>query len=87
MTNDVGLAGKIEGFPLGVYYALGDTARVEMYNISRQAYRYYLDLNNNVGNDGGMFSGQPANVGTNIEGGALGYFQVAGLAAAEIVVE
>jgi hypothetical protein len=25
--------------------------------------------------DGGMFSGQPANVRTNIEGGALGYFQ------------
>jgi len=87
VTNDVGLAGKIEGFPLGVYYALDDTARVEMYNISRQAYRYYLDLNNNIGNDGGMFSGQPANVGTNIEGGALGYFRVAGLAAAEIVVE
>lgn len=87
VVNDVGLSGTIEGYPVGIYFAQNDTARLEVYNISRRAYRYYLDLNNNVGSDGGMFEGIPANVGTNIEGGALGYFQVSGLTVREIVVE
>ncbi len=73
--DDTILGGNIQALPTPLYYAASDKARLEMYPITRQAYRYYLDLSSNINNDGGMFSGQPANVRTNIEGGALGYFQ------------
>lgn len=73
--DDTILGGNIQALPAPLYYAESDKARMEMYPITRQAYRYYQDLSSNINNDGGMFSGQPANVRTNLEGGALGYFQ------------
>ncbi len=84
--DDLLLSEDISNLPVPFYYAKDDVARVEMYAITRECYKYYLDLTNNVNNDGGMFSGQPANLRTNIEGGAIGYFQVSGLAASEIRV-
>ena len=84
--DDLLLSEDIDNLPAPFYYAKDDMARVEMYAITRECYKYYLDLTNNVNNDGGMFSGQPANLRTNIEGGAIGYFQVSGLAQAEIQV-
>lgn len=73
--DDTILGGDIEALPAPLYYAASDNAKLEIYPITLQAFRYYLDLSSNINNDGGMFSGQPANVRTNIEGGALGYFQ------------
>ncbi|MCO6491967.1 MAG: DUF4249 domain-containing protein [Phaeodactylibacter sp.] len=84
--DDLLLSEDISNLPIPFYYAEGDMARVEMYAITRECYKYYLDLTSNVNNDGGMFSGQPANLRTNIEGGAIGYFQVSGLASSEIKV-
>lgn len=84
--DDLLLSEDISNLPIPFYYAEGDMARVEMYAITRECYKYYLDLNENINNDGGMFSGQPANLRTNIEGGAIGYFQVSGLADVEIRV-
>ncbi|MCB0616432.1 MAG: DUF4249 family protein, partial [Phaeodactylibacter sp.] len=86
VSSDEFLGEDIDALPIPYYYALSDLARVEIYNISREGYKYYLDFLNNISNDGGMFSGQPANVRTNIEGGAIGYFQVSGLSAAELEV-
>ena len=82
--DDVALGPEIDNLPAPVYYALDDTARIEMYSLSRTAYRYYLDLSSNINNDGGMFSSPPANVSTNIEGGAIGIFQVSGISIGEI---
>lgn len=84
--DDLLLSEDISNLPIPFYYAKGDMARVEMYAITRECYKHYLGLNENINNDGGMFSGQPANLRTNIEGGAIGYFQVSGLAVAETKV-
>lgn len=84
--DDLLLSEDISNLPIPFYYAKDDVGRVEMYAITREAYKYYLDLTSNVNNDGGMFSGQPANLRTNIEGGAIGYFQVSGLATTQILV-
>lgn len=82
--DDVALGPEIDNLPAPIYYALEDTARVEMYSLTRKAYRHYLELSFNIDNDGGMFSSPPANVSTNIEGGAIGVFQVSGISVAEV---
>jgi hypothetical protein len=85
-TDDAFLSDDIAGLPSPFYYAQGDNARIEMYSISREGFIHYSDLDNNINNDGGMFSGQPANVRTNVRGGAVGYFQVSSMAVSEIEV-
>ncbi len=86
VSSDEFLGENIDALPIPYYYAASDVARIEIYSISREGYKYYLDMLNNISNDGGMFSGQPANLRTNIEGGAIGYFQVSGLSAAELEI-
>lgn len=56
--------------------ALGDTVLVNMYNISKEVYKYWYSFNAGAkGGAGGPGStGSPANPVTNIQGGALGYF-------------
>lgn len=75
-SDDKTLGEEINGIPSPVFYALGDTARVEMYSLSRAGYVFYNDLFNLINNDGGMFSPPPANSRTNLSNGALGFFQV-----------
>jgi len=75
-SDDKTLGEEINGIPSPVFYALGDSARVEMYSLSRTGYVFYNDLFNLINNDGGMFSPPPANSRTNISNGALGFFQV-----------
>jgi hypothetical protein len=75
-SDDKTLGEEINGIPSPVFYALGDTARVEMYSLSRTGYVFYNDLFNLINNDGGMFSPPPANSRTNLSNGALGFFQV-----------
>ncbi len=85
--NDDVLNGNIHDFPLPEYFAEGDLARAELYSISAQAFRFFADLEKALNNDGGLFSGIPANASTNIEGGAIGYFQVSAVEARELVIE
>ena len=85
--DDEALSENIEGIATPEYYALGDTGSVEVFSLSRKAFRYYLDLGNNLNNDGGLFSGIPANAGTNIVGNAIGYFQVSDMDRASIIIE
>lgn len=75
-SDDKTLGEEINGIPSPVFYALGDSARVEMYSLSRTGYVFYNDLFNLINNDGGMFSPPPANSRTNLSNGALGFFQV-----------
>lgn len=75
-SDDKTLGEEINGIPSPVFYAVGDTARVEMYSLSRTGYVFYNDLFNLINNDGGMFSPPPANSRTNLSNGALGFFQV-----------
>lgn len=85
--DDVAIGGQLEALPGPVFYAEGDVARTELYSLSRRAFRFYNDLATNVANDGGLFSSQPANVSTNLEGGAIGYFQVSAIDVDEVVVK
>jgi hypothetical protein len=80
--NDYGIGERIDGVASPVYYAPGDTARVEMYSITRDGYLFYNDLSTILNSDGGMFSPPPANPRSNISGGALGFFQVSSMSTA-----
>lgn len=85
--NDYGIGERIDGVASPVYYAPGDSARVEMYSISRDGYLYYNDLGTIMNSDGGMFSPPPANPRSNITGGALGFFQVSAMTDAGITLK
>ena len=83
-ADDKVLGEEINGVPSPVYYAPGDSARVEMFSLSRVGYVFYSDLFNLLNNDGGMFSPPPANSRTNLSKGALGFFQVSAITIAGI---
>lgn len=78
-ADDKTLGEKIHGVPSPVYYSVGDSARVEMYSLSRDGFVFYSDLFNLINSDGGMFSPPPANSRTNLSNGALGFFQVSAI--------
>jgi Domain of unknown function (DUF4249) len=86
-TNDEGIEEKINGFPSPVYYSLKDTATVEMYSLSRNAFLFYNDLSNLLNGDGGMFSPPPANPRTNWSNGALGFFQASAVSRETIIIK
>ena len=77
---------NIDGFEFNDWYRRGDTARVEMFSLSEQAYEFYADLDLALNNDGGMFSPVPINPGSNHRPGAAGYFQVSAVDTDEIIL-
>lgn len=68
-------------------YALGDTARVEMFSLTKEGYDFYYGVQTNLNNDGGFFSSPPANPLSNISNGALGLFQASSVEVQEIVTQ
>jgi len=85
--NDVGVAENINGVSTGYFYEEGDIVRIEWYSLSREAFIFYNSLYENLNNDGGVFSGQPANVASNISGEAVGFFQASSVDIKEVVIE
>ncbi len=86
-ADDEVLGENIDGVPSPIYYAPGDVARVEMYSLSRSGYVFYNDLQSLLNNDGGLFGQPPANSRTNLNNGALGYFQASALALRELQIK
>ena len=86
VADDDLLGGRIAELEIPGYYAIDDTARVEMYSLTQEAFIFYSDLNNLINSDGGMFSPPPANPRNNLSNGALGYFQVSAIESDEVVV-
>ena len=86
-ADDVAIGEEINGIPSPVYYAIGDTARVEAYSLSRVGYIFYNDLSGLLNNDGGMYSPPPANPRTNLSNGAVGFFQVSAVKVLGIKIE
>lgn len=84
--DDQILSEQINGLAAPYFYAAEDHFRFELYSLSQKAHRYYFELDNNINSDGGIFSGTPANILTNVEGGAVGYFQVSGVVAAGVTI-
>ncbi len=86
LTSDEVLGESIKGFPSPVFYAESDTARMEMYSVTRNGYLFFSDLANLQYSDGGLFGPVPANPRTNISQGALGFFQVSAVRSEEIII-
>lgn len=84
-SDDEVLAENIDGIPTAGFYKEGDTARVEMYSLTKQAFIYYNDLVNLLKSDGGMFGSPPVNPRTNLNNGAMGYFQTSAVVSESIV--
>lgn len=87
-SDDEFLAENIDGVPSPVYYAKNDTARVEIFSLSRVGYVYYNDLFTLLTNDaGGMFGPIPSSPRTNLSNKALGFFQVSAVSSSEVKIE
>jgi len=86
LANDEVFSESIKGFPAPVFYSELDTARMEMFSVSRNGYFFLSDLTNLQFSDGGLFGPVPANPRTNISNGALGFFQVSAVRSAEIIL-
>jgi hypothetical protein len=86
-ADDEVLGENIDGLASPVYYAMGDTARVEMYSLTRNGFVFYNDLQSLLNSDGGLFSQPPSNSRTNLSNGALGYFQASALEWKEIIIK
>ncbi len=73
-------------------YALGDTVRMETWSITRDAFLFYSELQQQIFN-GGLFSNPPANVRTNVfnknpDGPqAVGWFGGAGISSKEVIIK
>ena len=85
--DDEALSENIDGIATPDYYAIGDTGRIELFSITKTAFRYYRDLGNNLNNDGGLFSGIPSNAITNLSGGAIGYFQASAMESIQVTIK
>jgi hypothetical protein len=87
VADDTAIGERINGIPAPVYFKEGELARVEIYSLSRTAFRFFFELNTLLTNDGGMFGPPPANPRTNLSNGALGFFQTSARARESILVE
>lgn len=68
------------------YFQLGDTAMVEIHSIGVETSDYLQDIVNEIFR-GGPFDAPPANVRTNIVGGAIGYFIVSDARVQELLID
>lgn len=81
-----------EGLELGYEFDVGDEVRLELFRLNKQPYNYLVQLVNLLYSDGGLFSPPPQNPDTNIRvlagnSGVLGYFSVAPILTASVVIE
>ncbi len=86
-ADDKLLGEAIDGLGSPVFYGVQDTARIEMYSLSREGFVYYFDLQLLLNNDGGLFSQPPSNSRTNLTNGAFGFFQASAVDVKPIVIE
>ena len=86
VTDDVAVGEEIECIEIPYIYFPGDTARVEMYSLTRQEFIFWSDVASLIFSDGGVFAPLPANPRSNISGGALGVFQVSALEVGELII-
>ena len=79
-SDDIILSENIDGVPSPVYFGPNDSARLELYSLTRNGFIFYNDWATTLNNDGGgMFGPIPAPPRTNLSNGALGFFQVSAI--------
>ena len=74
-ADNTKISGVVDGYQLGFNCVPGQTAKVEIYSLTRSAYNFYAAANLQLNNDGGFFSTPPANVPSMFNNGAIGLFQ------------
>lgn len=72
--------------PFPINFDVGDTVRIEQYNISQGYFDFLAELESQLDRSGTPFDAPPVNPRSNIEGGGFGYFSVLNLSKATIVV-
>jgi len=72
--------------PFPINFDVGDTVRIEQYNISQGYFDFLAELESQLDRSGTPFDPPPVNPRSNIEGGGFGYFSVLNLSKATIVV-
>ena len=60
VTDDTAVGEAIDGIEAPYLYVRGDTARMEMYSLTREAYVFWSDVANLIFSDGGVFAPLPA---------------------------
>ena len=65
----------------------GDRFIFEQYNISPAAFDFFVAVQSETIYKGGIFDTPPANVPSNIDNGALGFFVTGGVVRSELVIE
>lgn len=78
-ADDQGVGEDIDGFASPVYFEMGDSARIELHSLSRNAFLFYSDLSSLLNSDGGMISPPPVNPRSNLSNGALGFFRTSAI--------
>lgn len=87
-SDDELLSENINGVTSPVYFGVDDVAVVEVYSMSRVGYVYYNDLFSILnGDSGGMFGPVPAQPRTNLNNGAIGFFQVSAIDISSVTIE
>ncbi len=82
------------GIPIGFYaddepreqLLPGDTVTLELNSIEKDYYNFIIDAQLEIYGNNPMFSGPPANVRSNIDNGAMGFFTAYSIARASTVV-
>jgi len=72
-------------FSFNSAYSSGDTIKVELWSIDAAIYKYFSTLSSIIGGQSGQLAA-PANPSSNINGGAMGYFNVYGVSRRETLV-
>ncbi len=87
-VNDLlgGIARGIIPRPYPFRVDVGDTIRVEQYNLSPQYYQFIIDLEAQLNRSGSPFDPPPANPNDNISNGGIGYFSVAHFTEARLII-
>lgn len=73
-------------FQFGYPFEIGDTVKVEMYSLNKDAYDYYQGFVTILQSDGGLFSPPPVNAPSNISERALGIFQACSVVSEEVII-
>lgn len=86
VTDDTAVGEAIDGIEAPYFYLKGDTARTEMYSLTRESFVFWSDVASLLESDGGVFTPLPANPRSNITGGALGVFQVSAVDGKDLII-
>ena len=87
-VNDLlgGIARGIIPRPFPFTVEVGDSIRIEQYNLSPQYFQFIIDLEAQLNRSGSPFDPPPANPNDNISNGGIGYFSVANVTESQLVI-